>query len=285
MEPEPFTLKSRDYLLAVLGYAALRDMFRDPVQVSARRREMEEVFAHADQFPFDIDVEFAEHDVVSGYRRWSRMYDAPGTNPAILVEESLTDPVLATLAPGRALDVACGTGRVVARLLERGHDVKGIDLTDAMVALARERCPQAELTVGDWNALPYEDHEFDLVTSSLALCHATDLAPPVAEMARVLRPGGRVVVSDIHPYATMVGGAAGFPGERFGQLPFVRNHAHQLSDYFAAFRAAGLTVDGFTEGVCAPEHTALIQSHPVFPEATRRAFVGMPTIVAWSAHR
>lgn len=285
VEQEPYTLRSRDYLLGVLGLASLRDLFRSPEQVLARTAEMQQVVEHADEFPFDIDVEFAEHDVVDGYRKWSAVYDVPGVNPAILAEEALTDPMLATIPPGRALDVACGTGRVVGRLLALGHEVHGIDATDAMVDRARERHPAAQLDVGDWGALPFDDGAFDLVTSSLALCHAPDLAVPLREMARVLRPGGRLVISDMHPVATQLGGAAGFPGDGPGHLPFVRNHPHSLSAQFRALAEVGLTVEQMGEGEFTAEHAALMQSHPVFPEGTERALVGLPMIVAWSAHK
>jgi len=71
-----------------------------------------------------------------------------------------------------------------------------VDATAAMAELARARCPDADVRVGTWDALPFGDGEFDLVTCSLALCHATDVAPPIREMARVLRPGGSIVMTD-----------------------------------------------------------------------------------------
>jgi len=278
---EPPAFRSSDFLLSVLGLAASRDLFRDTDEVMQRTAEMRQVLEHADEFPYDIDLDFDEHDVVAGYTTWSETYD-DGTNPALLLEESITDPILAAAPRGRALDVACGTGRQVARLVALGYDARGIDLTPAMIERARARCPEAELVVGDWDDLPYEDASFDLVTSSLALCHATDVEPPVREMARVVRPGGWLVISDIHPTSTMLGGAAGFPSERMGHFPFVRNHTHALSDYFAAFVGAGLEVRGFDEGRFRSEFVPLLPSHLVFPDASQRAFAGMPMIVAWT---
>jgi SAM-dependent methyltransferase len=278
-------LRSGDFLLSVLGLAAARDLFRAPETVVERTAEMRHVIDHTDEFPFDIALDFDEHGVVAGYTTWAETYDGPGINPAIVLEESLTDPILAAAPRGRALDVACGTGRRVARLAALGHDVSGIDLTPAMLERARSRCPTAALTVGSWDHLPYEDATFDIVTSALALCHAVDLRAPVREMARVLRPGGWLVVSDIHPTSTALGGAAGYPGDRLGHFPFVRNHAHQLSSYFTAFVQAGLEVRGLEEALFAPEFLSLLPSHLVFPGATERAFAGTPMIVAWTAVR
>ena len=278
-------LRSGDFLLSVLGVAASRDLFRDADQVVRRSAEMRQVIEHPDEFPNDIALDFDEHGVVDGYTAWSRSYDAPGTNPAIILDESLTDAVFAAAPRGRALDVACGSGRQVARLAALGYDVDGIDLTPAMLELAQRRCPDATLRVGGWDQLPYEDGSFDLVTTALALCHAPDLGPPIAEMARVLRPGGWLVVSDIHPTSTTFGGAAGYPGDRLGHFPFVRNHVHSLSGYFAAFTANGLTVRALDEAFLDAEHAAMLPSHLAYPEGTARAFVGLPMIVAWTAVR
>jgi hypothetical protein len=116
---EPPAIRSGDFLLSVLGLAASRDLFRDTDEVVRRTAEMRQVIEHADEFPYDIDLDFDEHDVVAGYTTWSETYDH-GTNPAIVLEESLTAPILAAAPSGRALDVACGTGRQVARLTGLG---------------------------------------------------------------------------------------------------------------------------------------------------------------------
>jgi SAM-dependent methyltransferase len=278
-------LRSGDFLLSVLGVAAARDLFRDAEQVTRRSGEMRHVIEHADEFPFDFALDFDEHGVVEGYTAWSETYDAPGTNPAIILDERLTEPVLAEAPRGRALDVACGTGRQLARLVARGDDASGIDATPAMAELARGRCPEADVRVGPWDDLPFAAGTFDLVTCSLALCHALEVAPPIREMARVLRPGGWLVVSDIHPFSTLHGGAAAFTGRGLGHVPFVRNHVHHLSEYFAACTAAGLDVRGLDEGFPEPEHVALLPSHAAFPEATARAFVGVPSIMVVTAVR
>ena len=276
-------IRSGDYLLSILGVAALRDLFTAPASVPDRVQEMVHVVEHAEEFPFDFAVRFVEYDVVDGYTAWSASYDQPDSNPAIMVEEELTAAQLAAAPPGRALDVACGTGRQVERLERLGYEVSGIDLTPAMVDRASARCPKADLRVGDWTALPYADDTFDLVTSALALCHATDVAAPIREMARVLRPSGWLVISDVHPFSTIHGGAAAFPGDDAGHIPFVRNCVHLLSEYFAAFRDAGLDVRDLREGRAEAEHVALLPSYAVFPDATRQAFVGTPTIVSWTA--
>ncbi len=283
MSERVITIRSGDYLLSVLGLAAVRDVFHDADAVRRRSAEMRHVIEHADEMPFGFDVSFEEHDVEDGYTLWSQTYDAPSTNPAILVEEALVHPALATLPRGTALDVACGSGRVAAHLAALGHDVIGVDATEAMLALARPKVPTAEFRQGTFDALPVDDNSVDLVTCALALCHQREVATAIAEMARVLRPGGTAVISDMHPSATRHGGAAVFPGTRISHMPFVRNYVHDTSEYFKAFVAAGLDVRDLSEGFGGPEHAALLPSYAVFPEATTRAMANSPMIIAWTA--
>lgn len=285
MNARTFTIRSGDYLAAVIGLAIVRDLFHDSEQLARRADELRGIADHRDEFPFDFEVNFVEMDIDAGYTEWSESYDRAGTNPAIMTEEALVLPVLERVAAkgGRALDVACGTGRHVGNLLRLGFDVTGVDATDAMLARARVNHPQARFELASWNALPFGDDEFDVVTCSLALCHAVELASPIAEMARVLRPGGTLVISDIHPTGTLLGGAAAYPGDGYERVPFVRNHVHPLSEYFAALRAAVLDVDELHERAHDEESVKLMPAYAAFPEATARAFRDAAGIIAWVA--
>jgi ubiquinone/menaquinone biosynthesis C-methylase UbiE len=277
------TMKSGEYLLAVVGYAAIRDVFRDPEQFQRRMAEIRNVVSHGDEFPFNFDVTFSERDVLSGYTQWSETYDAPATNPAIIIEESIVHPIFASLPPGRALDAACGSGRHACHLAALGHDVIGVDATPAMLDLARAKAPDVDFREGRFDALPVDDESIDVLTCALALCHETAVAPAIAEFARVLKPGGTAVVSDMHPIATAAGGAAAFPSQDNTSIPYVRNHVHHASEWFAAFRDAGLSVTSLDEGKGDEETVKLVPSYAAFPEASTRAFADNPTIIVWTA--
>lgn len=101
---------------------------------------------------------------------------------------------------GSVLDVACGTGRFLKELHRNRPDLvlSGLDLSDPYLAKAEQTCPQADLTEGNAEALPYPDNSMDVVIS-IYLFHEL---PPKArlaslrEMARVLKPGGRLVLGD-----------------------------------------------------------------------------------------
>lgn len=99
-------------------------------------------------------------------------------------------------ARGATLEVAIGTGRNLPHYPATAR-ITGIELSPAMLAIARRRARSlghdAVLCVGDAQVLPFRDHQFDTVVFSLALCTIPDERRAVAEAARVLRPGGRLV--------------------------------------------------------------------------------------------
>lgn len=109
------------------------------------------------------------------------------------------------VAGRRVLDAGCGSGPLAAALRDQGAIVSGFDLSPAMIDLARERLGRdADLLVADLaEPLPYEDDTFDVVVSSLALHYLEDWIAPLTELRRILRPGGRLVVSVPHPAAYM----------------------------------------------------------------------------------
>ena len=97
----------------------------------------------------------------------------------------------------RALDVATGTGDLAIALSRRGADVVGQDFSAGMLALARRKAPGLRFEQGDALDLPYADGEFDAVTVGFGARNFADLGRGLAEMARVAKPGGRVVVLEI----------------------------------------------------------------------------------------
>lgn len=98
---------------------------------------------------------------------------------------------------GSVLDVGMGPGRLSQELARRGFAVSGVDASDEMVALARERLPEARerLVQGDLLDLPFPDGSFDAVVATGVLEYVPDKQRAVEELARVLRPGGLAVVS------------------------------------------------------------------------------------------
>ncbi len=100
----------------------------------------------------------------------------------------------------RALDLACGTGDVAQRLLARGAAVIGLDLTPAMLHLARTRPDTASIhwVCGDMTSLPLPSSTIDVVTTSYGLRNVPDLSRALAEIHRVLADDGRVASLDFN---------------------------------------------------------------------------------------
>jgi demethylmenaquinone methyltransferase / 2-methoxy-6-polyprenyl-1,4-benzoquinol methylase len=105
---------------------------------------------------------------------------------------------LARVGPGSsALDVATGTGDLAIELASRGADVIGSDFSEGMLSRAREKAPGIRWEQADAMALPYADATFDAATVGFGARNFGDLQRGLNEMARVVRPGGRVVVLEI----------------------------------------------------------------------------------------
>jgi demethylmenaquinone methyltransferase/2-methoxy-6-polyprenyl-1,4-benzoquinol methylase len=102
-----------------------------------------------------------------------------------------------TGAPAKALDVATGTGDLAIELRSRGAEVVGVDFSEGMLEIARKKAPGIEFRAGNALALDFPDNEFDAAAVGFGARNFDDLDRGLAEMARVVKPGGRVVVLEI----------------------------------------------------------------------------------------
>src|SRR6476660_8531940 len=123
------------------------------------------------------------------------LFNAYYERPAILA-------LAGDVAGRRILDAGCGAGPLLAALRDRGAIVTGIDKSAGMLELARRRLgDDADLLVAELGSpLPFPDGTFDDITASLVLHYLEDWGPALAELRRVLKPGGRLIVSVNHPF-------------------------------------------------------------------------------------
>jgi SAM-dependent methyltransferase len=264
--------------IGLRGLALLREWpFGDPARADEQLQAMTESLAHRDEPPMNEALDVTALDHAEGYAAWSETYDDPG-NALLLVEEPILRSLLAHIALGDAADVACGTGRVTAILCELGHRVTALDPSEAMLERARDKGLRATFVTGSFDPLPLEDDSVDLVTCALALTHVTDLGPPLREFARVLRPGGRAILSDIHPIAVATGGQAFFH-QADGSRAVTINHQHWVSDYVRAFLEAGFRIERCEEPLvddvfieCLPEDVRSVAGP---------ALKGLPLALIW----
>jgi SAM-dependent methyltransferase len=98
------------------------------------------------------------------------------------------------------LDVGCGVGAFLRLVIERGARAYGLDASDALLGLARTRLPDADLRVGEMEALPYPNDTFDLVTGFNSFFFAHDIIAALREAGRVAKPGAPVVIQIWGPH-------------------------------------------------------------------------------------
>jgi SAM-dependent methyltransferase len=271
-----------ELLIGIEGLALLRHLY-DGEDVDAERR-LAEVRQLLDDEIFSVGELTSEADPRRGYRSWSEQYDEPG-NPIIAIEEPAVWARLETVPPGRALDAACGTGRHSRRLVELGHQVVGVDLTPEMLSIARRNIHGATFVEGDLRGIPTADAQFDLVVCGLALAHIAELDAAVAELGRVLKPGGRALVSVLHPFQASLGWQAPFRDDD-GERRWVREHDHTHGDYLSAFRSAGCRVlDCIEPQLDAEAVAAKRRAFRSIPEAAMAAYLGLPGVLIWDAEK
>jgi SAM-dependent methyltransferase len=157
---------------------------------------------------------------------------------------ALAEQVRAFVGPSdadRAVDVGCGAGALALALAPLVREVAGVDRVPELLALARERAPRnATFVEGDATNLPFRDASFDLAASMRTLHHVRRPEVVVAELARVARPGGRVLVID---QLAPVDPLDALPVERFERARD-ESHARLLAeiDLRHLFEANGLAL-------------------------------------------
>jgi ubiquinone/menaquinone biosynthesis C-methylase UbiE len=163
----------------------------------------------------------ADPAVANDYDSFAGAYSVE--NEASLINAYYERPAMLALAGDvagrRILDAGCGSGPLFAALRDRGAIVTGFDMSTGMLELARQRLGDgADLRVADLGGpLPFPDDTFDDVMASLVLHYLEDWGPALAELRRVLKPGGRLIVSVDHPFA----------------IALMHREAGRKADYFA----------------------------------------------------
>lgn len=169
-------------------------------------------------------------------------------------------------APKTALDVGCGEGRFCRMLKRHGVEATGIDPTPALLAAARKRDAGGVYLEATAECLPFEDASFDLVVSYLTLIDIPDIQAAIPEMARVLKPGGSLLIANLTSFNTACAGDGWIKSGSGRRLHFpiddylkersvwidyrgirVVNHHRPLSTYMKLLLDAGLQLTHFDE--------------------------------------
>ncbi|MFJ5991362.1 class I SAM-dependent methyltransferase [Lentzea sp. NPDC092896] len=219
----------------------------------------------------------ADVAVENDYDGFAEAYTAE--NETSLLNAYYVRPAIVDLAGDvagrRILDAGCGAGPVSAELCDRGAVVSGFDRSAKMVELARQRLgDDVDLRVADITGpLPYPDGAFDDAVAALVLHYLEDWTAPLAELRRVLKPGGRLIVVVNHPIllkmvhretdyfaTTKWSDEYDFNGQ-MAVLTYWHRPLHAMTD---AFTAAGFRTAVISEPPPAPE------AHELFPDEMAR---------------
>lgn len=213
-----------------------------------------------------------EVSVQEGYALWAASYDQE-FNAFIFLEERQVERLLAPFSFTNVLDVGAGTGRHALRLARRGARVTALDQSPQMLAVARQAAQREGLPIAFHllsldDDLPFEANQFDLLICALTLCHVPNLAHTLGEFARVLQPGGYLLITDFHPIHTLYGWRTAFQSE--GVTYHLPTIGRTRDDYLEAITASGLAIREVAESLVGetPEGS--------LPEEMRRAYADKP---------
>jgi ubiquinone/menaquinone biosynthesis C-methylase UbiE len=177
------------------------------------------------------------------YERWAQVYPPVAHNPLMRAEQQSMLQMWPDVAGSRVLDLACGSGRYTRLLLEA--NAAHVVALDFCVPMLRQ-VSAANRICASMMRLPFQAAAFDFVVCGLALGHAADIREWMAEVARVLRPGGILLYSDFHPEAVRAGMTRSFKDEEEATWT-VPHHAYEISCQRDAAAAAGLQIETVSE--------------------------------------
>lgn len=198
---------------------------------------------------------FAAHPLEpqAAYALWAATYPPHAHNPLMAAEQAAVLSLLPALAGRVVVDAGCGSGRYLRELRQLGANPIGIDLSAAMLARARALSPR--VARANLCALPIDAASVDVIVCGLALGDVVNLDAALIEMARVLRPGGCIVYSVVHPIGASNGWQRTF--DAGGRLVAIATCWHSADDHRRACAAAGLRVTAWQE-----PHVAEAPRHP-----------------------
>ncbi len=183
-------------------------------------------------------------EVEGAYDRWAASYDAD-ENATRDLDALVVRRALLGVDGADVLELGCGTGKNTAWLAERAQRVLALDFSHGMLSRARERVQVATVRFVRHDVRqrwPAADAAIDVVMGNLALEHVRDLALVFAEASRVLRPGGRLFLCELHPFRQSLGGQARFSDRDTGESVRVGAHRHTVSEYVNGGLASGLAI-------------------------------------------
>jgi malonyl-CoA O-methyltransferase len=211
--------------------------------------------------------------VEEGFRRWAPTYDVE--TPLSLLEERLFREMAPAPTGLRILDAGCGTGRRLQVGAGGGPSLAvGVDLVRAMLLAGSTRGPL--FVQGDLRALPLRADQFDLVWCRLTLGFVDDPMSALAELGRVTREGGSLLITELHPRTARADVRRTFRDAQ-GQLWSVAHHVHAVATLETAARQADLSLVYRDDMVVGPDNRSVFEAHRALDRY--EALLGSPVVL------
>lgn len=183
-------------------------------------------------------------EVATAYDVWSKVYDTQA-NATRDLDATILQSQDPSLFRGDVLEIGCGTGKNSEWLAPRARSLLALDASEKMLNRARERpgVQHVQFLLHDLREpWPTAEASRDTVTCNLVLEHIEDLSFVFSEAKRVLRPGGRLFVCELHPFQQLQGKQARFVDPNTGALQHIRSYLHDVSEYLNAATDAGFVL-------------------------------------------
>jgi ubiquinone/menaquinone biosynthesis C-methylase UbiE len=205
-------------------------------------------------------METSEHEqaTAQGYDRWAPFYD--DTDPTTWVDEPFLLEHLRPFPGCLILDLGCGTGRYLKLLRTATYRIVGMDLSDKMLARARQRITgraNVHLIQASASALPFRASSFDRVMSGLVIDHVASAERLFAGIAAVLTPNVNAVITAVHPHMQRLIGCEIEITASDRNTIRIPGRLHEVDHLLAAARCAGLAIVAMDE----PRVTAAMVEH------------------------
>ena len=187
------------------------------------------------------------NEVQQAYNSWAQQYDSNENKTRDLEARSLRE-TLAPLSFTHCLEIGCGTGKNTVWLLTKAATVTAVDLSEEMLAKAKEKITSPNVTFVQTDITKpwlFATQQYDLVGFSLVLEHIEELQPVFTKVAAVLKPGGYLYISELHPFKQYNGSKARFETAEGTQV--VTCYNHHITDFTNAGKANGLDLVSITE--------------------------------------
>ena len=184
---------------------------------------------------------------LEGYNRWAATYSQE-SNPIKNLSDNLIEKFLPDLHGKTILDAGCGTGKFCSFAEKsKASNVIGIDLSPAMIEFAKTQSATTEFRCGSLIDVMIEESYFDVIICALVLGHLENLTTALTCLLKGLKKNGVLIITDFHPFLTLLQSKRTFRDSVTGNNFEVRHHLHLFQEYVRCFNENGVIIETLEE--------------------------------------